>query len=140
LDGKKIQIFANISVNMSKLWWFKRFAKRATKILKENDLFCDSIDKIIVDVVQIYPVNRVVDCLQKNKKITNNFKRSIWQILSYLSFSTEFCNYKFDYNNHAHRSLLIKLLIDYKRCESKMDINKKIVSEELYLTMLNEAQ
>jgi hypothetical protein len=134
LNGKKIHILGNIGLSMTKYWWFKRLAQKATKILKENDLFCNSIDRVVVDIVHVYPVDRVVDCLQKNKNISRNFKYSICRILTQLSFSIKISDYKFDYNNYAHRNILITMLTHSKNNVS----NLVSIDEEIYITQLDD--
>lgn len=116
----EIPLFANVCENKKNLKKFNLIAQKAfdvftnekyKHILKGINI---NINKVYVNVENMIPTQFVIDKLITNKKITEEEKEKIIEILYNCGFSNNLSEYDFQYNNKIHKGILLDILIKEK--------------------------
>ena len=116
----EIQLFANVCENNQTLNKFKfnLIAQKAFDIFTnpkyKHILKGININKVYVNLENIITTQSVIDKLITNKKITEEEKNKIIQILYDCGFSNYLSEYDFQYNNNIHKGILLDILLKEK--------------------------
>ena len=116
----EIVLFANVCENNQTLNKFKfnLIAQKAFDVFTsgkyKNILKGININNVYVNVENMIPTQSVIDKLITNKKVTQEEKEKIIEILYNCGFSDNLCDYDFQYNNKIHKGILLDILIKEK--------------------------
>jgi len=116
----EILLFANVCENNETLNKFKfnLIAQKAFDIFtndKYKHILKDiHINKVYVKIENIITTQSVIDKLITNKKITEEEKEKIIDILYNSGFSDNLSEYDFQYNNKIHKGILLDILLKEK--------------------------
>lgn len=114
----EIQLFANVCENNQTLNKFNLIAQKAFDIFTsgkyKNILKGININKVYVNVENIIPTQSIINKLITNKKITEEEKDKIINILYNCGFSDNLSKYDFQYNNKIHKGILLDILLKEK--------------------------
>ena len=114
-NNSEIQLFVNVCKDKKTLKNFDLIAKKAFEVLtsrKYNNLLKGiNINRVYVNVENIIPTQFVINKLITNKKVTQEEKDKISEILYNCGFSDDLSYYDFQYNNKIHKGILLDILI-----------------------------
>jgi hypothetical protein len=114
----EIPLFANVCENKKNLKKFNLIAQKAFDVFtsgKYNHILKGiNINKVYVNVENMIPTQYVIDKLITNKKVTEEEKEKIIEILYNCGFSDNLSEYDFQYNNKIHKGILLDILLKEK--------------------------
>ena len=116
----EIVLFANVCENNQTLNKFKfnLIAQKAFDVFTsgkyKNILKGININNVYVNLENMITTQSVIDKLITNKKVTQEEKEKIIEILYNCGFSDNLSEYDFQYNNKIHKGILLDILIKEK--------------------------
>lgn len=114
----EIPLFANVCENKKNLKKFNLIAQKAFDVFTNEKykhiLKGININKVYVNVENMIPTQSVIDKLITNKKVTEEEKEKIIEILYNCGFSDNLSEYDFQYNNKIHKGILLDILLKEK--------------------------
>lgn len=117
-NNLEIHLFVNVCENKQKLNKFNLIAQKAFDVFtngKYKHILKDiNINKVYVNVENIISTQSIIDKLITNKKITEEEKEKIIDILYNCGFSDNLSEYEFQFNNKIHKGILLDILLKEK--------------------------
>lgn len=107
-------IIANVCRDNSKLPEFEDIARRASAVLKSDDIVGGMVHEVFVESNMIVPVQKLISKLTKFLPLSSSEKNEMWNILYNIGFEEEVQTAfirEFKFDNRTHIGILLGLLI-----------------------------
>jgi hypothetical protein len=120
-DDEEISLFNNICKDKKTVSSLKALSKKAFEALKNkkyrnilDEIKIKKINKIYVNIENIIPRQYIIDKLITKKKLSDEEKNVIIEVLYNMGFSDKLLGYDFQYNNQIHVGILLDILLKDK--------------------------
>jgi len=120
-NDTEIALFNNICKDKKTVSELKSLSTKAFTAFKNpkykgilNEINIKKIDKVYVNIENIIPTQYIIDKLITKKKLSDEEKKVIKNVLYNMGFSDKLSEYEFQYNNPIHIGIVLDFLLKHK--------------------------